>query len=165
MGFKDLAKNAAYHEAAGLLGLSPGISHHFVVNVMNGPYDFGTWSKVSGLSVNWDVCEYRTGSTGNGCWVFPGNTKYERVKLSRAACFDSQTVQEWLAETSRSVTPLSGAIVMCDSRNLPILSWELKQFFPCGWAITDFEAGSASHVAIETLTIAHTGFLGDEVMR
>jgi phage tail-like protein len=158
----QFVRSLARHTAGSLLGLGQGMAHHFVVNVLNGPYDFGTWSKVSGLSVTWDVCEYRVGDAGNACWVVPGTTKYQKVKVSRAACFDSQTVQEWLVETSRSVTPLSGAIVMCDDRNLPILSWELKEFFPCGWSITDFEAGGASHAAIETLELVHSGFLGDE---
>lgn len=43
-----------------------------------------------------------------------------------------------------------------------IVEWDIRELIPVGWAITDFDAGDAK-VAVETLTIAHTGFLNDQL--
>jgi phage tail-like protein len=146
-----------------------GLAHHFVVTIDNAAYDFGSWSRASGLSVKWEVCEYRTGDQGNAVQVYPGQTKYERIKLSRAACLDSATVQQWLASTSLDCEPLSGAIHMmaypaaAAPALVPIVSWPLREFFPVGWSITDFESAASGNVAVETLELVHTGFLADQM--
>jgi len=49
-------------------------------------HDLGSWAKVDGLDVSWDIAEYRAGDGGNYRWYFPGNTKYSNIKLARAAC-------------------------------------------------------------------------------
>ncbi|NBH06056.1 phage tail protein [Amycolatopsis sp. SID8362] len=138
------------------------LAHHFVVKIEHGNYDLGSWASASGLSVTWSPCEYRAGDTGNAVWIHPGNTKYEHIKLSRAACADSSTVQKWLVSTSRGEQPLSGAVQLVDWQNKPVVTWTLKQFFPIGWSITELNAGGQSRVAMETLQLAHSGFLDDE---
>lgn len=143
------------------------MAHLFVVSIDNASYDFGSWSKAAGLSVKWDVCEHRTGDQGNAVQVYPGHTKYERIRLSRAACQDSATVQQWLATTSVNCVPLSGAISMMSyvagsTVRVPIVTWTLREFFPVGWSVSDFEASANGNVAIETLELVHTGFLADQ---
>jgi phage tail-like protein len=141
-------------------GTSLGMVHHFTVRVDDSSYDLGDWSKASGLTVNWEVCQHRAGDQGNAIWLFPGNTKYETIKLTRAACKDSASVQKWLADTSKTPKALSGAVALVDAAGDVIVRWPLTQFFPIGWAISEFEAGT-SRVATETLTLAHAGFLND----
>ncbi|HEX3707939.1 MAG TPA: phage tail protein [Mycobacteriales bacterium] len=150
------AENAA-------LGLN-GMSHKFVVRIDNASYDLGTWTKASGLSVNWDVCQYRAGDHGNAVWIYPGMSKYETIKLTRQACIDSVVVQKWLTTTSKSPQPLTGAIALVNWMGLTIVTWELKQFFPVGWSIAEFDAGTGKAIT-ETLQLAHTGFLDDEVKK
>jgi phage tail-like protein len=146
---------------AGLFGNIPiGLTHHFVVVIDNPVYNLGTWSKVEGLSVKWDQCEYRVGDSGNQFWSLPGNTKYEKIKLSRAACAESQIVQQWLAQTSLNPTPLSGVIMLTNAMGIPVVQWQLSQFFPVAWSIDDFDA-SQGKPAIEKLELVHTGFLAD----
>ena len=145
--------------ARGLL-TQVSMSHRFVVLLDNSTYDLGTWYRVSGLQVKWQRCEYRVGDRGNQFWVLPGNTEYERIKLSRAACADSQVVQAWLASTSLNPVPHSGVIVLMDY-GIPVVHWRLNEFFPVAWQIVDFDADAAKP-AIETLELAHTGFLYDE---
>jgi phage tail-like protein len=138
-----------------------GMGHHFSVVVDNPQFDLGTWSKVSGLQVEWKVCEYRVGDQGNQSWLTPGLTNYSKIKLSRAACLDSMIVQQWLAQTSTNPTPLSGLISLVAMGDLmPLASWPLQEFFPVAWSITDFDADQG-RPAIETLEIAHGGFLFD----
>lgn len=139
-----------------------GMGHHFVVNIDSPPYDLGTWSRVSGLQVNWNSCTYRVGDQGNKSWVIPGTTKYQNIKLSRAACPDSEIVQLWLAQTSMNPTPISGAIsLVMAGTGIPMAVWQLNEFFPIGWSIDDFDAGFGKPV-VETLEITHGGFLLDQ---
>lgn len=139
------------------------MSHHFVVLIDNPTYDLGAWYRVSGLSVKWKSCEYRVGDQGNQSYILPGNTEYQNIKLSRAACADSQIVQAWLASTSLNPVPHSGAIMLMDFGGVPVVHWQLKEFFPIAWSIVDFDADAAKP-AIETLELAHNGFLYDESM-
>jgi phage tail-like protein len=144
--------------------LPVAMTHHFVVSIDDPVYDLGTWSRASGLQVSWNICEYRVGDQGNKSWVIPGTTKYSNIKLSRAACIDSNDVQMWLAQTSTNPTPLSGAITLVLTTGLiPIVRWRLDEFFPVAWSITDFDADQGKP-AIETLEITHGGFLFDDSM-
>lgn len=139
------------------------MTHRFVVRIDVNRYDLGTWTKVSGLQVSWSKHSYRPGEN-NDELLFPGHVTYPTIKLSRAACSESATVQEWLKETSRRHDLHSGAVHMIDHLGMPTVSWELRQFFPISWGISDFDATGAKP-AIETLELAHTGFLGDDAGR
>ncbi|WP_042423841.1 phage tail protein [Streptacidiphilus anmyonensis] len=144
----------------GMFGTT-GMAHRFRVLIDTPEYNLGTWSKVSGLQVNWRVCEYRTGAGWNSLVQFPGQTTYQLIKLSRAACRDSETVQRWLKNTAVNASFSTGEISMVDWLGLPVVTWELTAFFPAGWSISDFDAGG-SKVAMETLELAHSGFLQDD---
>ncbi|OLR92867.1 phage tail protein [Actinokineospora bangkokensis] len=149
-------------KAAEFLFGQVSMTHRFVVRIDHGVYDLGTWSKVTGLTVRWEKLVHRAGNDIKE-QVVPGAATYETIKLVRAACTDSATVQRWLAVTSRKFTPLSGAVEMLDFTGMTVLSWELKSFFPIGWSISDFDSGSAKP-AMETLELAHSGFLHDEAV-
>jgi phage tail-like protein len=124
--------------------------------------DLGYWASVSGLDVQWELCPYRAGDAGNQKIYFPGATKYSDIQLTRAACADSQKVQTWLSQRScqKSVTKSSGTIYLGASDNTNLMQWQLVNVMPLKWSIDKFDA-SASKVAIETLTLAHEGFLAD----
>ncbi|MEC3981858.1 phage tail protein [Amycolatopsis sp. H20-H5] len=145
------------------LGLSGdvGMSHQFRVSIDSGTYDLGTWTKVSGLAVGWNACQYRCGENEE-VLTFPGNAKYGNVKLARAACSDSRTVQDWLVETTKNHTPLSGDIQLINSMYLTVASWQLKECYPISWSVTEFDAGNSRPV-VEALEMSHTGFLSAEL--
>ena len=46
-------------------------------------HDLGYWSKVDGLSVKFEVAEYRAGDGSNRRWIEPAFTTYSNVKLGR----------------------------------------------------------------------------------
>jgi len=139
-----------------------GMSHHFVVIIDNPTYDLGFWQKASGLSVTWDVATYRAGDQGNEFWIYPGNTRYQNIKLTRPVSPTSNVTQAWLTATSANMQPLTGAIALCGSMGVPIITWQLYQFFPVSWQVGEFSAGEA-RVVTETLELAHTGFLHDQI--
>lgn len=136
------------------------MNHRFAVSIDRSQYDLGSWASASGLSVRWNVAEYKVGDQPNNSWILPGTTKYENIKLRRAACSDSATVQTWLQSTSMSPQPLSGSVQLIDWLGFPVVEWRLYEFFPVGWSIAEFDA-SAAKPALETLELAHTGFLSD----
>jgi phage tail-like protein len=141
--------------------LSPvNMSHHFVVVIDDATYNLGSWSKVTGLKVSWEPCEYRVIDPGNQHWVLPGNSKFENIKLSRAACAESAVVQQWLAATTKNPAPSSGVIALVDWVRLPVVQWYMTQCYPIAWSIVDFDADQGKP-AIETLELSHTGFLDD----
>lgn len=138
------------------------MSHRFVVLIDNGLYHFGSWAKVTGLSVSWAVIEHRVGDAPNQVWNLPGTTKYEPLVLSRAACRDSLLVQRWLARTSKNPQPQCGVVQLVDYLGLPVVQWRLAEFYPVGWSIEALDAAGAKP-AVETLKIVHSGFLDDGI--
>jgi phage tail-like protein len=138
-----------------------GMSHRFTFSVDKSPYDLGSWSKVTGLDVSWTMCRYRSfdnATKTSRLWISPGTPQFKPIRLSRAACSDSKTVQEWLQVTTLNRKPLSGGIAMLDWMGTTIVSWEFSALFPCAWSVSDFDAGGAKPL-VETLDIAHTGFI------
>ncbi|MFF4983947.1 phage tail protein [Streptomyces sp. NPDC001046] len=140
---------------------SVNMAHRFAVAIDHSRYQLGTWATASGLHVTWQVAEYRSGDRWNQPFVFPGVPQYEHIRLTRAACRDSQTVQEWLTETSRRSVPLTGAIALVNWQDRPTVTWQLREFFPAAWSIDGFDSAGGG-VAMETLELAHSGFLDDD---
>lgn len=146
--------------AGSIDSLTIGMSHHFAVLIDNVQYHFGDWSRAAGLSVSWQQIEHRTGDSGNDVEIFPGTTKYEPITLSRAAGPYSRVVQFWLAQTSKKPQPQSGTIQLVNFLGMAIVQWRLSAFFPIAWSVEQFDAAGAKP-AVETLKLAHTGFLDD----
>ena len=139
-----------------------GLAMRFAVKIDNGKYDLGSWSKAEGLEVSWELCEYRAGDSKNQRWYFPGHTKYSTVKLSRAATKDgTESVKEWLNSNSFKAEVQMGAIGLHDSTDTEITSWELVNVMPVKWNVAGFDA-TANKIAVETLELAHMGFLTKE---
>ncbi len=134
-----------------------GMAHRFVVTA--GSRDLGSWSKVTGLSVKWDLAEHRVGSSDQ-YFKFAGVPKFDRLKLSRAADrTGTAAVHAWLDEVKASGgTPEEGAVAMLTAAGEPVMTWTLREMFPVSWQIGEFDA-SASKVAVETLEVVHAGFL------
>lgn len=141
-----------------------GLANRFLVTIDNSDYDLGSWAKVEGLDVKWDLVEYRSGDAGNNRWYFPGKTEYSTVKLTRAACEDTGTVKKWLSKTSFEHELQSGKVQLLDAKGTPVkgAEWTLQNVLPLKWSISGFDAAT-SKVATETLEIAHLGFLEDAV--
>jgi len=102
-------------------------------------HDLGSWAKVDGLDVTFDVVNYRAG----------GGT----LTLHRAAGAQSSLVQEWLQRLAESLQPTTVTITQYDHQGTPLARWVFCGVYPTKWSI-GFEAGE-SKVAIETLVLAY----------
>ncbi|MFE9566808.1 phage tail protein [Streptomyces sp. NPDC006487] len=137
------------------------LANRFSVTVDGGAYDLGSWAQVQGLDVQWKMADYRAGDAGNDRWYFPGFTEYTPLKLTRAACSDSELVKKWLSENSFASKGYPGEIILMGPDNVKVISWNMRRIIPVKWSITSFEAGQ-SKVALETLELQHLGFLDDD---
>jgi phage tail-like protein len=137
--------------------------NRFAVEIEPGSYNLGSFSKVDGLDVTWDMPDYRAGDAGNARWFFPGNTKYTSVKLVRAVCSDSTAVQKWLADNSHKFTTSRCQVtisLMDTTMASPVIKWTLNNAVPKKWSINSMDA-SGSAISLETLEFDHEGFLED----
>ncbi len=124
--------------------------------------DLGSWAKVDGLDVTFDVPEYRAGDAWNERWYCPGATKYSTIKLSRVVTpDDTKKVRDWLNKTSKSHAPGLVVVELKDSHGDTVTDWHLRSALPAKWSVVGFDA-TASKIATEQLEIVHMGFLDDE---
>ncbi len=142
----------------GPLGLDLAMSHRFLVTA--GSRSLGAWTKVSGLSVRWDLAEHRVGDSDQ-YFKYAAIAKYTPLKISRAAEeTGTVAVQEWLTEVKASGgVAEEGSLAILTSSGAQVAAWTLREMFPISWNITDFDAGT-SKVAVETLEIVYSGFVG-----
>lgn len=137
--------------------LAHGTAHRFVVTA--GSRDLGSWSKVAGLEVKWDVAEHRVGDSDQ-YFKYAGIAKFEKLKLTRAADpIGTKLVQTWLDEVaSTGGVPEEGAVEIISAAAGSVVSWTIREMFPHRWKISDFDMGSGK-IFMETLEIVHSGFL------
>jgi phage tail-like protein len=137
-----------------------GMQMRFVVTIDG--HELDGWSKASGMEVSWDLVEYRAGDAPNERWIFPGNSKYPTAKFERAAeKASSAKVREWLNSTSFAHEPKSAKVELFDAKGVSVAVWTLRNVMPIKWSIAPFDA-AGNKVALETLELAHTGFLDEK---
>ena len=138
-----------------------GMANRFKVTIDPSNRSLGSFAKAQGLEVTIEVPEYRSGEDWNYFWSFPGKTKYQTIKLERAAVKgDTEKVKQWYEETATEFKSHTVTIELLDAKGDQILAWTCEGAFPAKWSITTFEAGT-SKIAVETLEISHIGFLAD----
>ncbi len=132
-----------------------GMSLRFEVTVDG--FDLGTWSKCDGLTVEFGVLSHADG-TEDHVSLSPGRTTYQSITLTRPVTPASKAVTGWLSAQRRRPFKGTGAIVLMDSANLPVMTWELAGVLPLKYSGPTLDVSAAS-VATESLVLAHEGFL------
>jgi phage tail-like protein len=139
-----------------------GLATRFNVTIDNNSYHLGPFTSAKGLEVQWDLIECRSGESGNDRVYYAGRTRYTNIRLERRVESDgTRKVREWLNSNSFRSKPQSGKIEMFDAGGTAVTSWTLAHVIPVKWSVSPFDSG-AQKVAIETLELAHMGFLDDE---
>jgi phage tail-like protein len=125
---------------------------------IDGGNDLGDWSKCDGLSVEYDVFEYKEGGENAFIHRIPGRVKYQNIKLTRPINKDSKRVADWIASLKRSVKRQTAEISALDPEGQAIVTWNLEGIYPVRWSGPSLDIGN-NQIAMETLEIAHNGFL------
>jgi phage tail-like protein len=125
---------------------------------LDGGADLGNWSKCDGLSVEYEIFEYKEGGENTYVHRIPGRAKYQNIKLSRPINADSKQVASWIAKMKQQVTRDTAEISALDSEGNAITTWNLEGVYPVKWTGPSLDI-SNSQVASESLELAHNGFL------
>lgn len=141
-----------------MIDLDTGQSLRFHVK-LDGGADLGDWSKCDGLTVEYEIFEYKEGGENTFIHRIPGRAKYQNIKLTRPINAQSKRVADWIAGMKSRVKRETAQIAALDTEGKPITTWSLEGVYPVKWTGPSLDIGN-NQVATETLELAHNGFLG-----
>lgn len=143
-----------------------GLSMRFKVSVDG--LSLGSWSACRGLKVELKVTRV---AEGGNYWyehILPDRVTYTPITLERAVHpQESPQVQNWLDKVASQWTNYSGdqsyaagtaVITLLGVTGQEVMHWTLTGVYPTSWSGPSLSA-TENKVAIETLELAHQGFL------
>jgi phage tail-like protein len=136
--------------------MEPGLTLRFQVTIDH-KVELGNWTKCEGLSVEWDVFEYREGGLNEYSHRLPGRRKYQNIKLTRPLDKDSASVAAWISGTEGPAAGRTAQIKVLDTEGTTVASWSVVGVFPARWTGPSLDVDGRA-VAFETLELAHSGF-------
>ncbi len=129
---------------------------HFSVEISN----VGKISckEVSGLDIEFDVIEYRSGDMPGYTKVkMPGLRKSGDVTLKKAMFKDDKKLWDWINQVKMNVIQReSVTIALLDESDAAVQSWKLTNAWPKKYTVEGFKA-DGNGVSMETLVLAHEG--------
>lgn len=131
--------------------------YFFAVTASDGQVDLGTWSKITGLDVTWDLAEYRAGDQASADrrrihpYVARGT-----ITLHREAGTDTLLVKEWLDGLAQSGERPQGTIDLIDITGDVVARWTFVAGYPTKWQVSGPD-GTGSKASLETLVIEYEG--------
>jgi phage tail-like protein len=121
--------------------------------------DLGDWQKCEGLSVEFDIFEYREGGENGYIHRLPGRAKYQNVKLTRPISPASGVVAKWVATVLGSKATTTASVVVLDAAGQEVTHWDLTGVYPARWTGPTLDV-TQNQVAMEVLEMSHNGFIG-----
>ncbi len=131
----------------------PYTSYRFNVTI-DGRTVVGGFSECSGLTLDNDVIEYRTGNDPTHMRKLPGLRKFTNVVLKRGFLQDD-TLYKWrknVIDAGPDKYRTSGSIEVLGEDNKPALRWSFKQGWPSKLEGPALNAKN-NEVAVETLEV------------
>ena len=120
----------------------------------------GDWTKCDGLSIEYDVTEYREGGENGFVHRLAGRAKYTNIKLTRPIDASSAEVAAWVASVSTKLVRQTAQIAVMDAAGNTVVAWNLVGVYPVRWTGPTLDVGG-NQVAYETLELAHHGLAGN----
>ena len=134
-----------------------GLGMRFTVAIDG--FDLGNWSKCEGLTVEYDIHEYKEGGQNGFVHRLPGRAKYQNIKLTRPIDDSSTIVAGWVASIQGVAARMTARVAVLDSAGELVTFWNLVDVYPVKWSGPSLDVTSST-VAMESLELAHNGFLG-----
>ena len=159
MSTAPTAQAHGYRRSTRWLNDDPAVSVCFIVKIDDD--DLGRFQTCEGLGLE-VVLEQREEGGNNGfVWQLPTRIKYGNVKLSRPVCKDSAKLTAWLGSFATGVKRHTATISAMTGDHDVVATWNLGGVIPVRWSGPSLNADSPK-VAIETVELAHHGFLPDK---
>ena len=148
---------AAAQGSTGAQGAAdPAVSLRFTVTIDG--ESIGNFNTCSGLKVEVVMEQREEGGTNGFVWQLPSRVKYSNITLKRAVGPDSHKLTDWLISFANEATYKTACITAMTGDGEKVTSWNLDGVVPVSWSGPDLDVG-ANNVAMETLVLAHHGFL------
>lgn len=130
-------------------------NYHFIVQWGGNQIGF---TEVTGLDINIDVIEYRSGSSPvQSVTKMPGLIKYSNITLKRGIVKGDTDFFKWINTIQQSTVERRDVVIsLLNESHEPVMTWKARNAFPVKYSGPDLNAES-SDVAIETLELAHEG--------
>ena len=119
----------------------------------------GNWTKCEGLTVEWEIQEYREGGLNAFVHRMPGRRRYQTFTLTRSLHTRSPEVAAWVSAPEGPAAGHTAQIRVLDGQGETVSSWDLADVFPFKWSGPTLDV-NGKEIAFETLELAHNGFLG-----
>lgn len=115
-------------------------------------------TEVTGLDIELAVIEHRDGSDPTGtARKMPGMRKFSNLVLKRGLITGDNQFFEWFNTVQMHRPERRDVVIhLLDERHQPVLSWRVRDAFPCKYSGPHLRA-DANEVAFETLELAHEG--------
>jgi len=113
---------------------------------------------VSGLSVEYDMEEYKEGGENRFVHKLPVRTKYADLVLKRGMLTDSEVIKWFLnAFRDREFSPTDITVILMNEQREPLRTWKVAHAIPKKWLVSDLNANESS-VVIETMELTYQYF-------
>ena len=122
------------------------------------------FQSVSGLTVEYDMEEYKEGGENRFTHKLPGRTKYPDLVLRRGmltgpTVLSGSSVIKWFLEAFRDRVFTAGDVnvILMNEKSEELRTWKVAHAVPKKWVVSDFNANESSLV-IETLELSYRYF-------
>ena len=113
---------------------------------------------VSGLTVEYDMEEYKEGGENRFTHKLPVRTKYSDLVLKRGMLTGSEVI-DWFfrALRDREFQPTELGIILMNEKSEPLRTWNVAHAIPKKWQVSDLNA-SENSLVIETMELSYRYF-------
>jgi len=113
---------------------------------------------VSGLTVEYDMEEYKEGGENRFTHKLPVRTKYSDLVLKRGMLTGSEVI-DWFfrALRDREFQPTKLDIILMNEKSEPLRTWNVAHAIPKKWQVSDLNA-SENSLVIETMELTYQYF-------
>jgi phage tail-like protein len=116
------------------------------------------FQSVSGLSVEYDMEEYKEGGENRFTHKLPVRTKYADMVLKRGMLTDSEVIQWFFnAFRDREFVPTDVNVILMNEQSEPLRTWKVAHAIPKKWLVSDLNANDNA-IVIETLELSYRYF-------
>lgn len=113
---------------------------------------------VSGLSVEYDMEEFKEGGENRFTHKLPVRTRYADLVLKRGMLTDSEVIEWFLkAFRDREFEPADVTVILMNEQGEPLRTWKVAHAIPKRWLVSDLNANENA-VVIETMELSYRYF-------